>query len=145
MSLEAQLSLKADAEAVVVALDEYDGTALRDEDAEGLYWLVLKPSRDPREVFYARIEWADYTSLPASVRFCDGVGGPWEVNQAWPNVPGYRLGAFDICQPFTAEGYAAHPEWTNGPHAWQPAGNPFLYLANRLQFDLNNRYQGRNA
>jgi hypothetical protein len=145
VGLEAQLSLEADVAAVVVALDGYDGTVLRDEHAEGLYWLVLKPSSDPRERFYARVEWADYTTLPASVRFCDGIRGPSEVNRAWPNIPGYRLGAFDICQPFTAEGFAVHPEWTNGPEAWRPTGNPFLYLANRLQFDLNNRYQGRHA
>ena len=41
------------------------------------------------------------------------------------------------------EGFAVHPEWVGGPQSWRSTGNPFLYVVQTLQFDLNNRYQGR--
>jgi hypothetical protein len=145
VSLGTQLNLEADEEAVVVALDDYDGTLFRDTATAGLYWLVLKRNAPPREMFCARIAWSGYPEAPPSVRFTDGIGGPWNVNRAWPNIPGYRIGSFDICQPFTEEGFALHPEWRTGPHAWRTTGNPFHYVVNRLQLDLNNRYQGRHA
>jgi hypothetical protein len=144
VSLETHLSLEADEEAVVDALSDYDGTLCRDTETPGLYWLVLKRSASPQETFYVRVAWSAYPSAPPSVLFVDGIRGPSNVPRAWPVVPGYR-GPVDICQPFTAEGFALHPDWATGPNAWRMTGNPFLYVVNRLQFDLNNKYQGRNG
>ena len=59
-------------------------------------------------------------------------------------VPGYRAPG-DICQPFTAEGFALHPDWASGPEAWSAEGNPFLRVVAQLQNDLYFRCQGRAA
>ena len=45
--------------------------------------------------------------------------------------------------PFTAEGFAVHPDWAQTKEAWTGTGNPFVWVAETLQGDLNNRYQGR--
>jgi hypothetical protein len=45
----------------------------------------------------------------------------------------------------TAEGFALHTEWQSGPDAWPAEGNPFLWLAEMLQYDLDNSYMGRAA
>jgi hypothetical protein len=145
VSLETQLSLEADEDAVVDALSGYDGTLCRDEDTAGLYWLVVKRAAPPHETFDVRLAWSAYPSAPPSVRFVDGIGGRWDVPRAWPVIAGYRVPPFDICQPWTAEGFALHPDWATGPQAWRATGNPFLYVVNRLQFDLNNKCQGRHG
>jgi len=62
-----------------------------------------------------------------------------------PLVPGYRASSFDICSPLSREGYELHPEWKEGPTAWPTEGNPFLWVAETLQFHLDNEYQGRAA
>lgn len=67
------------------------------------------------------------------------------TSRAWPLVAGYRVqGVWDICQPFTAEGFAAHREWPASPHRWVSTGNPFLFVAENLQNGLNHHYQGRH-
>jgi hypothetical protein len=147
VSVETQLSLEADEEAVVAALGEFGGRLVRDETTAGLYWLILHPSSAPDETFYVRLAWGSYPGAAPSVRFSNGIGGSWDVARAWPIIPGYRAGPagpFDICQSFTAEGFALHPDWQTGPTAWRSTGNPFLWVVNRLQFDLNNRYGGRH-
>jgi hypothetical protein len=144
-SAEAHLMLQAHEQEVVEFLDEHDGLLLREEDDPATYWAVLRPSSAPAETFYVRLGWTAYTGAAPSVRFYDSIGGRFDVQCAWPTIAGYRPGSWDICQPFTAEGFAVHPEWVGGPQAWNSAGNPFLYVVQTLQFDLNNRYQGRAA
>lgn len=143
-NLATQLNLEADEDPVVSFLDETGGILIRDEAEPGLYWAVLHPSSAPAERFYARIFWTQYPGAPASVRYSDGVRGPSNVTRAWPVIPGYRATNFDICKPFTAEGYALHPDWKTGPTAWSPAGNPLLATVQQLQFDLNHQYGGRH-
>lgn len=144
-SADTLLSLEADEGAVVSFLDEHGGLVLRDADTPGSYWLVLRPKRDPCETYYAKAVWGAYPDQPPSIRFHDGVGGRFDVTQGWPQVAGYRVqGVWDICQPFTAEGFAAHPEWPASPHRWVSVGNPFLFVAQNLQNGLNQHYQGRH-
>jgi len=142
-TLETELTLEADEEAVVSFLDEHGGLIIRDVDTVGLYWLVLHPKSAPEETFYTRVHWSTYPGGPPSVRYADGIGGTITDPRAWPIIPGYRVGSFDICKPFTSEAYGIHPEWRTGPTAWSPAGNPFLWVAQTLQFDLNTSYGGR--
>jgi hypothetical protein len=142
-SAQTQLMLQADEEEVVEFLAEYDGLLLREVDDAATYWVVLHPSRTAAEMFYVRLGWTRYPDAPPSVRFHDGIAGSFASMRAWPLIPGYRPGSWDICKPFTAEGYAVHPEWVGGPQGWRSTGNPFLYVVQTLQFDLNNSYQGR--
>jgi hypothetical protein len=144
-SADTQLTLEADEEAVQSFLDEWNGLLLREADRPAVYWLVLRPKSAPHETYYARVAWTAYPDRPPSVRFHDHIGGTFATNRAWPIVPGYRVGSWDICKPLTAEGYALHGEWQTGPHAWKSAGNPFLWVAHSLQNDLNHNYQGRNS
>ena len=45
----------------------------------------------------------------------------------------------------SAEGYGLHREWQQGPDAWPVTGNPFLWVAEMLQFDMDHDYTGRTA
>lgn len=143
VTLETRLTLEADEEAVVSFLNEHGGLLIRETDTPGLYWLILRPKNAPEETFYVRVQWTTYVDGPPSVRFADGIGGSITDPRAWPSIPGYRIGSFDICKPFTAEAYAVHPEWRTGPTAWNPTGNPFLWVTQTLQVDLNRSYGGR--
>ena len=143
-NLATKLNLEADEDAVVSFLNETGGILIRDDAEPGLYWAVMRPASAPTERFYARIFWTRYPGAPASVKYADGIGGQINVTRAWPNIPGYRVQNFDICKPFTAEGYALHSEWNAGPTAWSSSGNPFLATVGQLQFDLNNQYGGRH-
>jgi hypothetical protein len=144
LTAETQLSLEADEAAVVASLDAHGGLLVRDEADAGTYWVVLRSRLDATRPYYVRVSWQTYPGAAPSVRFADGVRGSHTVSSAWPNIPGYRLGAFDICKPFTAEGYIVHPEWATGPNVWRSTGNPFLWVVELLQYDLHNHYQGRN-
>ena len=145
VSIETQLTLEADEQAVVAFLDEHDGLLFR-EGEPGAYWALLRPRQARNELFYARIAWTAYTGAPPSVRFHDGIGGRTDIASAWPNIPGYRIGSWDICKPFTAEGFAIHADWNSGPTAWSSTGNPFLWVVQTLQHDLNGKtYQGRHG
>lgn len=145
LTAETRFSLEADEGAVVASLDALGGLLIRDQASAGTYWLVLHSRVDEDKPYYARVSWRDYPGAAPSVRFADGIGGSHAVPSAWPNIPGYRLGSFDICKPFTAEGYSLHPEWATGPNAWRSTGNPFVWVVETLQYDLNNDNQGRHT
>src|SRR5947209_82300 len=100
-SLETLLALEADEEDVLSFLDEFGGLLFRDEDAPGTYWGVLGPKSQAAEKFYVRLAWSVYPSAPPSVAFADSIGGRIDVAAAWPAIPGYRAGSWDICKPFT--------------------------------------------
>lgn len=117
------------------------GRCTADPDQPGVYWLVLHPRRKPDEAYYARVAWSRYPYQPPSVKFALAIGGDTTMVNAWPVIAGYAAGSY-ICKPFTAEGYAAHPEWA-AQHPWVKDGNPFLYVAETLQADFDERYQGR--
>lgn len=144
-SRESKLSLEHDLPAVVEHLATRDGKVEADSEEEGVYWLTLHPLSASDETYFVRVAWTEYPLEPPSVKFADGVEGRLDVTRAWPMVPGYRPGNFDICQPFTAEGFVAHPEWRTSAEAWTGSGNPFLWVATTLQNDLDNRYQGRSG
>lgn len=141
---ESRLNLEADEAAVREFLAEFGGDLLRDTNDPSVYWLSLRPQNAREEVYVARIGWTRYPQAAPSVKFADGIGGSLTVTRAWPVIPGYRPPSFDICKPFTAEGYALHGEWRTGPQAWPITGNPFLWVASQLQDDMNHRYQGRS-
>jgi hypothetical protein len=145
VDLESRLSLAEDEPAVRSLANESGAELVADETETGTYWLVMHPRTAPEETFIARIDWTRYPYDPPSVRFADSVGGSIDRTGAWPVIPGYRPGAFDICQPFTAEGFTVHPEWVSGPEAWRPTGNPFLWVVGTLLHDMADRYQGRSA
>ena len=145
---ESRLNLDLDRPAVAEFLLEHGGelfhrTTGDEQDPDGVYWLSLRPRVAPTEMYVARIAWSRYPQAPPSVKFADRVGGSLGVTKAWPAIAGYRPGNFDICKPFTAEGFALHAEWRSGPHAWSLSGNPFLWVVSQLQDDLNDRYLGR--
>lgn len=142
---ESRLNLADDQPQVEEFLVEFGGELLqRPEDVnEGVYWLTVRPRSAPAEIYIARIAWTRYPGAAPSVKFADGVGGSLSILKAWPQCKGYRPGNFDICKPFTAEGFAVHPEWRTGAHAWPTTGNPFLFVVSQIQDDLNDSYQGR--
>jgi hypothetical protein len=142
---ESLLNLTADEPGVASFLAEHYGELIRDVSETGVYWLVLHPRSVPAETFIARVAWQRYPQRPPSVKFATAVQGGLTSTAAWPLISGYRAGSFDICMPFTAEGFALHPEWSTGVHAWKETGNPFLWVTTRIQDDFNQRYGGRAA
>jgi hypothetical protein len=139
---ETRINLDDDEAAVSAFLVEHDGRLVRDADNPEIYWLELRPASDSAERFYPRLVWTRYPDDPPSILFADGVAGPLGVTRAWPLARGYRA-PNDICKPLSAEGYALHQEWRAGPDAWPTDGNPFLWVVQQLQYDLDNEYQGR--
>ncbi len=145
MDLESALALEEDGPAVSEFVGRNSGALERDKDDKARYWLTVRPRSAPAERYYVCLTWSTYPHTPPSVKFAAAVGGSLNVTRAWPNIAGYRPGSFDICKPFTAEGFALHPEWTRGPEAWPATGNPFLWVVEVLQGDLDHRYGGRAA
>lgn len=139
---ETLLNLEEDEAAVREFLAAHDGRLVRDEGDPSVYWADLRPRSAPTERYYARLAWASYPHQPPSVTFADAIGGATGVAPAWPQIPGYRP-PVDICKPFTAEGFALHPEWKTGPSNWPTDGNPFLWVAETVQYDLDHGYTGR--
>jgi hypothetical protein len=142
---ESKLNLEADVVAVRDFMAANGGDVTESEKEPGVYWLSLRPRRQPNELFIARVAWQRYPQQPPSLKFADGVGGSLHVTRAWPLIAGYRPSSFDICKPFTAEGYALHAEWRSGAFAWREMGNPFLWVATQLQDDFNYSFQGRST
>jgi len=151
MDLESELRLDEDAAEVAAFLAENDGALepawhrgeeLEAGDETGVYWLTVRPVSAPDERYYARIGWNRYPGAPPSVKFATTDRGSLSETSAWPNVGGYRPGNFDICAEWTSEGHQAHPEWAG---RWPTAGNPFLWVVQILQGDLDRRYGGRSA
>jgi hypothetical protein len=145
MDLQSSLLLAEDAAEATAFLAEHSGSLLADADeVPGVYWASFHPRSAPDETYVTKIAWARYPDEPPSVKFAEGIGGSLTVQRAWPLVPGYRAGNFDICAPFTAEGYLTHPEWkTQAP--WPTTGNPFLWVIDTIQGDLDRNYGGRAA
>lgn len=154
MDIESELRLVEDAAEVAAFLVENEGiltqgwqpgSADPDPLAEiGVYWLSMRPRSTPDERYHARLGWSRYPGSPPSVKYATAVRGSLTEVGAWPIVPGYRAGNFDICAAFTKEGYEAHPEWV-AQQPWRTIGNPFLWAASILQGDLDRRYGGRTA
>lgn len=145
MDLESRLRLEGDAPAVEEFLASVAGQLhRREEDPLGLYWVVLQPRNGQSAPFTARFSWTVYPHRPPSLTFTDTVGGTVGGPTAWPAAGGYRSSPGDVCKPFTAEGQALHPEWTTGPRAWRASGNPFLYVVQIVQDDID-REDGRRA
>jgi len=142
---ETLLNLAADEAAVAAFLVGCGGRLVRDEADPAAYWLAVRPGSATHETYYVKVTWSVYPGQAPSVKFADGIGGPVTSTRAWPVIPGYRPTSFDICKPFTAEGFALHQEWQAGPDAWPTEGNPFLWVVEMLQYDLDNSYAGRAA
>lgn len=145
LDAESRINLDADEAAVRAFLEERGGRLDHDVSESGTYWLTLAPRTEPNENYVVRVAWTTYPHEPPSVRFATEIAGSLTTTSAWPTIPGYRPSSFDICKPFTAEGYNIHPEWRSGPEAWRTSGNPFLHVATTLQYDLDNNYTGRSA
>src|SRR5438477_8783898 len=114
---ESRLNLESDIPAVRAFLALYGGGLVEDKEERQLYWLALRPVSAPRQTYVARVRWDTYPQRPPSLVFASARGGGIGDPTDWPNVPGYRA-PNDICMPFTAEGFTTHPEWVNGPEAW---------------------------
>lgn len=142
---ESRLNLERDRAEVHAYLSERGGGIACDIGDDAVYWLGVVPRAQPAERFTARVIWTAYPWRPASVKFCDGIAGRVDAGHAWPQLPGYRHGSWDICKPFTAEGYALHPEWATDTNAWRTEGNPFLWVVQTLQRDLDTDFAGRGA
>jgi hypothetical protein len=142
---ETLLNLKTDEDEVVKFLAENGGRLDRDKADAAIYWLTLRPRADPNEGYVVRVAWHSYPHRPPSVKFADAIGGSLTTTSAWPVIAAYRPASYDICKPFTAEGFALHPDWESGPQAWRTNGNPFLWIVQTLQSDLGDGYAGRSA
>jgi hypothetical protein len=143
LALESKINLQADARAVAELLKQHGGRLHATAD-DATYWMEMVPAGEPAETYFARLAWMTYPGAPPSVKFATDVGGRLDVTSAWPTVPGFRPTAFDICMPFTEEGFNAHPEWRTSAEAWKDTGNPFLFVASTLQRLLDTRYSGRH-
>jgi hypothetical protein len=142
---ETLLNLQQDEGEVAMFLAERGGALDAGDAGTGVYWITLSPRSARAEPYYAKVAWDAYPFAPPSVKFGDSIRGSLTVNRAWPVIPGYRTGSFDICKPMTKEGYALHPEWAQGSTSWVSDGNPFLWVVQEMQFHLDNEYQGRAA
>ncbi len=140
---ETLLSLADDEVAVEAFLTGRGGHLALDAANPAIYWLTVRPCSAPLEAYNVRLAWTAYPHSAPSIRFADAPGGSVTVTGAWPVIAGYRAASFDICKPMSAEGYGLHPEWQSGPDAWPTTGNPFLWVAEMIQFDLDNSYAGR--
>lgn len=137
MDYESQLRLRRDERVVRAALEAAGGELIRrEDDPDGLYWARIQPSGTGGESFIARIQWSVYPDKPPSLLFAPAVGGLTGVASAWPAASGYRA-PIDVCKPFTAEGQALHVDWGSGPNAWRAEGNPFLYVLETVQADID--------
>lgn len=145
MDLESRLNLEADEAAVVGFLKEHGGCLERDEKQTGTYWLTLHPRSDSKETYFVRLVWHSYPHEPPSVKFATAISGHLDLTRAWPIIDGYRPSSLDICKPFTAEGFSLHHEWRQSANAWPTTGNPFLWVVETLQYDLNLHYRGRSS
>ncbi|HEV7679300.1 MAG TPA: hypothetical protein VGQ42_12090 [Candidatus Dormibacteraeota bacterium] len=145
MDIETQTALEEDEPAVAAFLKDHQGLLQRDEQDKLRYWLTMTPRSAPTEEYYVCVTWTKYPHAAPSVKFADSTGGSLTVTTAWPLIPGYRPSSFDICKPFTAEGYGIHPDWVTGPEAWPVTGNPFVWVVETLQGDLDYHYSGRSA
>ena len=144
MDLESQLRLLRDAAVVKDFLHQSGGDLhRRPEDPDGLYWAEVHPAVASASAFIARIEWATYPDRAPSLRFTSQVGDDQREPKAWPAATGYRA-PNDVCKPFTAEGQVLHGEWGHGPNAWRAEGNPFLFVVQNIQDDID-RVAGRRA
>jgi hypothetical protein len=153
VDVESQYRLERDAVTVRIALEAAGGPLIHraanpddpsaPADPPGLYWAVIQPAEPRTTPFIARVLWTVYPDRPPSVLFATAVDGPTSVSNAWPAAGGYRAPG-DICKPFTSEGQGLHPEWANGVHAWISEGNPFLYVIENLQSDID-RVKGARA
>jgi hypothetical protein len=147
VDLESRLRLAGDVPAVEEFLSSTAGRLHnRDQDPDGLFWAELQPSNGERAAFIARIEWTVYPDRPPSLVFVESIGdSKVGAPSVWPKANGYRYDSNDVCKPFTAEGQKLHPtEWGTGPHAWRSTGNPFLYVVENVQDDID-RVAGRRA
>jgi hypothetical protein len=142
---ESELNLASDAPAVADFLAGRCGRLIEPlEGQPGVWWAELHPAGDPLQSYFARLAWSVYPGAPPSVKFATAVAGNIDDAAAWPIVTGFRPGSRDICMPFTAEGFALHPDWSNSSQAWVSHGNPFLAVVRELQRHLNSpSYQGR--
>jgi hypothetical protein len=143
---ETELNLLQDSQAVAAYIVENDGAVACDCSDRGVYWFTLRPRSAPSERYVVRVAWEQYPPAPPSVKFATEMHGRLDITSAWPLIDGYRPGSFDICRPFTAEGFNTHPEWRMNAERW-PAdgGNPFLWVATTLQLDLDTNYRGRSG
>ncbi|GAA2103632.1 hypothetical protein GCM10009759_39240 [Kitasatospora saccharophila] len=146
MDLESNLRLADDVPAVEAFLASTAGRLHhREQDPDGLFWAEIQPSNSERAALVARIEWTVYPHRAPSLIFVESVGALTAgTPNALPGADGYRCGPNDVCKPFTAEGQQLHPEWGTGPHAWRSTGNPFLYVVENVQGDID-RVDGRRA
>jgi hypothetical protein len=142
LDVESRFALADDEPAVMTFLENCGGDVTIDETNQATRWLTMHPRAASDESYFVRLCWDKYPYAAPSVLFATAVGGELGVMRAWPLIPGYRP-PNDICMPFTAEGYAIHQEWTNGPTAWDASGNPYLRVVEQIQNDLDNRYGGR--
>lgn len=143
--LETRLNLEQDEPLVKLFLVDNGGRLARDEEDLAIYWLEMRPLSAQQDRYYVRLAWRSYPYEAPSIKFADAIGGAIDITRAWPSIPGYRPGSFDICKPMSAEGYELHAEWRTGADAWPTEGNPFLWVVGMLQFDLDNQYGGRAA
>jgi hypothetical protein len=145
MDRESELNLAQDAPAAAGFLAGRGGCLhlpLPGED--GVWWAELHPAAEQQETYTVRIGWRSYPSAPPSIKFVHKIGGPLGDPHAWPVTAGYRPTQLDVCKPFTAEGFALHPDWEASTSAWAVTGNPFLGVVRELQRDLNSpSYNGR--
>jgi hypothetical protein len=142
---ESEINLARDAPAAADFLASRGGQ-LHSPCAEepGVWWGEFHPASDEPQTYFARLAWRVYPGAPPSVKFAVSVGGSLDDPTAWPIAAGFRPTSLDICMPFTAEGFALHPNWCQSSHAWSPAGNPFLAVVRELQRRLNGpSYRGR--
>lgn len=142
---ETELNLASDAPAAADFLAGRGGHLHWPVDGDPcIWWAEMRPAANTGETYFARIRWSVYPGAPPSIKFATAVGGSIEDPRAWPMIGGYRPPSLDICKPFTAEGYALHPDWADTNQAWTGEGNPFVAVVSELQRDLNSPgYGGR--
>lgn len=99
--------------------------------------------KDPKELYLARIRWADLFK-PPSLKFLDRRTGSDRQATAWPKCRSFRPTSFDACVSWTAEGHGLHPEWANSASAaYVEPDSPVQFVLLTLQLELDTSYEGR--
>lgn len=118
-------------------------TVERDKEVPLGITTLIHSSKDPTELYLARLRWPAYFR-PVSLKFLSRKTGSATDPTAWPIVRGFRPTSFDTCVSYTLEGHALHPEWSNSPSAAHPKiDRPMQYALLRLQNEMDMYYERR--
>lgn len=119
------------------------------DNADVVYVVLL--AKDGQS-YRLRFKCDGYPEKPPSAVFTDEAGSS-NTPTAWPKGDPVFMQVVKpppncfLCTDLTREGLAHHPDWANGPTAWNSKRHTLMTLINYISHNLLNStdYEGRNA